>query len=489
MNIESTGMHSSSHLSKSQKSNVDQLKKQLDLYKEMAKPNDAKRQEFIRSLTDLMSTLQKDTHELNPTAFHAMVHKATTVLDNIQAIDSRFVVDKVEDVSREKGQSSIRSQVEQRVLEAEAAAAVQFLAIHQAKGTVSVSRSQSEDPRDIGHGHPSLNFVDVDEGIEDRLDLGEISAFVTKQHIALENAGVLPSIELDVDDDALEGLTLGSVIKLSMQLREARAGACADDGEIKVKGFYSAGAHMMDLIVGLLGTDDAEEQIMALLNKPFLSDEDILLIMDLLGDLGFSAPPGLLDKVKDALSQYLESAAMNASGPSDFLMIAEVVKSIGDSSLGDMFDENKLMSILEGQFQGAESATSIEEMVDQVEALDEKEDVDPNVDTSLQSLGSQSLTADAVPVVGSPDNPVDVNILEQANALHLQQSKFEAKELRKALQDDNKKIEALEKAEQGSFVYNFSESITKVIERFIEKELDMTLENFAFDTNAEAAGG
>ncbi|RAP37243.1 hypothetical protein DID80_04275 [Candidatus Marinamargulisbacteria bacterium SCGC AAA071-K20] len=529
MSIQSAGLNSSMGASHSHKAQMESLQKLMDVYKDTTKVTDTKRQDVVKSMSSLLSELKKGAEHMNPPAFHSLAVQAADVLDKIGAVDPEFLTEMIEELTDSKGKKKVSAHMNKRVQEAEVTAASQFLAIHQAKGLVSssgssnfTSRDKHDDPADY---HPSLNTVQVDEGIENRLELGEITAFVLKQQVALQEAGVLPhthyddidntgdfhpalnnvtvkdgiedrldmgeitgmaikqQIELekaglvapaaaiDIDPNVAEELTLGGVIQLGMQLREARSAQQAEGG-MKVKSFYTAGAHMMDLIVGTLGVGDAEEMIMALLNKTFLSDEDILLIMNLLGDLGFSAPPGLLEKVKDKIAEFLQSAAQNATSPTDFMMIAEIVKSVGESSLGDMFDESGLMDILDGKLGAGEGANNIENLASEAAEsrfLDHVEEVDETLESGYS-------------VVGSSENPVDFNVTQAAAASYNQHFK-ETKSIQKNEDEESPLIQGVSSSQESSFVYNFSSSVTKVVENFIQKELDSTLDNFAFETS------
>jgi hypothetical protein len=477
MSIGAAGLESSMHTNTSHKAQMDALKKLMDVYKDTAKVSDSKRQEVVSAMGSLLSEFQKGGEHMNPPAFHALALKAADLLDKIGAVDPEFLTEAIEELSDSKGKKKVSSHIQKRVQEIEVTAASQFLAIHQVKGTVTKSGSSNFTNSDnldrLGDFHPALDTVQVDDGIEDRLELGEITGFVMKQQIALENAGVLPSpVDIDIDSNVAKDLTLGGILKLSMQLSEARSSQSTPEEGVTVKSFYTAGAVMMDLIMGVLDNSDAEATIRALLNKPFLSDEDILLIMSLLGDLGLSAPPGLLTEVKDALTEHLQVSAQQATSPTDFLMIAEIVKAISDSSLGDMFDEQGVMSILEGKLNSTSGATTIEELAGEVSDENTQENVDPNVDTSLQSSVD----------FGTPDSPVDINVLQAATAAaNLQIKPVESVG---SISEENSlsKVQGVGAANGETFLYDFGESVTKILDGFIQKELDSTLENFAFKT-------
>ena len=173
------------------------------------------------------------------------------------------------------------------------------------------------------------------------------------------------------------------------------------------------------------------------------------------------------------LSDFLEFSAQSATSPTDFLMIAEIVKMVSDSSLGDIFDEHKLIQILDGNHSANSSSQSIEAMSQDTLASDDS-DVDSNINAPFSTVGDSG-------AVGSLDSPVDINVFQVAAAAANQQ--VNSLDTTPAISDDEEltRVHGVDASDSHLFMYNFTQSVTAIVENFIRQELDSTLDNFAFD--------
>ena len=132
------------------------------------------------------------------------------------------------------------------------------------------------------------------------------------------------------------------------------------------------GGHMVSLVADL-DPEQIKEMVQAILNRGIQSIEDLMTLLQLIGELGLSVDVGMLNDLTDSLQEFLESQACQISDPSQFLAMLAVIQQFGQSDLMQRLDldpiENKLTELLETDPMAASHQVSAESFGIQIQSM------------------------------------------------------------------------------------------------------------------------
>ncbi len=371
----------------------------------------------------------KNPDQVNVTDF---VKDAIQLFERMGEFDSQFLIDQFEELKPHKKGKKV--QVQEYLNEKAASVSPQILALVQA-GT-----SASQSSRDMSGSS--------DESPEFSLELS--------------------SRVLSGDMTAISGL--------AMKMLESDSGGA-------IGGKHTVGGHMLSIVADL-SPDELVDMLRGILERGIQDIGDIIVIMKILGELGLSIPPDLLQKIADALSDFIAEAATKMSA-TEFMSMVQEIQAVTNDASSDLFDDSDLSSLLATQVLGGELTSQDSQMIKMlgldtglIEGAEQSEDdllvisdmlkgkLDIKMSGNAEAMaGQQSKEKSGFASIPSP-SLLKTEEKDGSNLL----SKDAIKPISKLIGDD---VAKLIKKELSSF----SDKLLTTLDQFYEKQLEQRLDN------------
>lgn len=452
----------------------------------------------LKAFIELKSPKVKDYGEI--------MRKVAEFMDHIAEIDESFIQDQLEmsntDRKREKGKivsEFLKDQV------AGINPGLVSMAGSRAMSGVSGASSSSSGFA-MGTDTSGPDWVLDQEGM-DNLELGDVltNAQANQEGRPVwSGQGPHPSFPpFTQDDAAAAGINLdkakkgdlGEMAALAALTRSVSGGGASKDG---VQYHYSAStAAASSLLQAVKGfsPDQLKEMVKVILKRGIKDLGDVTDLMKILGELGLQAPGDLLMDIQDALTDFVEDMANNATDLTDFLTFMKSIQGLTSEFGGNIFDSSlgDSLSSLEATSGNQSAALELQGMGINVQLMDSSDSKldDPLAEVEKAMQGQKGVTfqsgsnvlaeaqAGGMSGINSPAIPGDMSIentsLKVGGIDPLRRVESKSLSSQVDLQTDEKKAlegigsKLLDIADKGKV--EFANNVVDFVQKFMDKQL------------------
>lgn len=289
--------------------------------------------------------------------------------------------------------------------------------------------------------------------------------------------------KLGISMEKVHNLELGEMSALHAAVREVRSERRASSGVTQNFSASTAAAGSLLQMAKGFSPDELKEMIKAILKRGVKDLGDVADLMKLVGELGMEAPKTLLDDITDALSDFIQEAAQNATSLTDFLSLVKTFQALTSDFGGNLFtndlgstlsqttpsDENKnATSELEGIGIKVELSPTTGKSNASPNPLDAVEEATSG-QKSIQIITGEALFAQAV--AGS-QGKFDDKKIAALGTLALEDINIESTDNTRPLQSVSAKTESSLVDSEKAKPEDFEKLFAKVKELIISKKSD-----------------